>query len=127
MSALILLFGCGNEQETSDRGAVQSEAPAQADSRPQPGAEQSRQSPPAVQVSTNCDAAFRNAAAIDDMHDTVEDLDPAIKACRTVAEWSAASARHPKALDGVPPEVFLRNRCDFGGLQTPLCAEILDR
>lgn len=74
-----------------------------------------------------CEAAFRNAAAVDDMHDTVEDLDPAIRACRTVAEWSAASARYPGALDGVPPEVFLRNRCDFGGFQTPICDEILGR
>lgn len=73
---------------------------------------------------TPCEAAFKAAAAIDDMHDSVEDLDPAVRACTTMNEWLAASAKYPKAInDGVDPRIYVGNRCLYGtGLAgTPLC------
>jgi hypothetical protein len=76
---------------------------------------------------TACQAAFKAAAAIDDMHDSVEDLDPAIRACRTMDEWLAASVKYPKAINaGVDPRIFLANRCFYGtGLAgTPLCRSL---
>jgi hypothetical protein len=62
-------------------------------------------------TSTVCGSAFAAAAAIGDMEDTVEDLDPAILVCRSVDEWIAASEANPGALDGVDPVVHLTNRC----------------
>jgi hypothetical protein len=60
------------------------------------------------------------------MHDTVTDLDPAVAACTTVAEWTAASAAHPGAISaGVDPAEFLRNRCDESYLaSTALCQSV---
>jgi hypothetical protein len=45
------------------------------------------------------------------MQDTIEDLYPAIRACKTVDEWTAASTANPDALDGADPVVFLTNAC----------------
>lgn len=78
----------------------------------------------AVSFGTACDDAFREAASISDMQDRVEDLDPALRACSSIEEWVAAAERHPRALDGVDPETWLRNRCQFGGPDTPLCRQI---
>jgi hypothetical protein len=77
--------------------------------------------------STACELAFADAAAVGDMEDTVEDLDPAVRACTTLDEWGAASAASAAALDGVDPFEFLGNRCDFGdGLSaTDLCGALL--
>jgi hypothetical protein len=77
-------------------------------------------------VSKACDDAFAAAAAIDDMHDTVTDLDPAVAACTTLAEWTAASVAHPGAIsEGVDPAEFLRNRCDESYLaSTALCQSV---
>jgi hypothetical protein len=77
-------------------------------------------------VSKACDDAFAAAAAVDDMHDTVTDLDPAVAACATLAEWTAASIAHPGAIsEGVDPAVFLGNRCDETYLaSTALCKSI---
>ncbi len=78
-----------------------------------------------VSVGKACDDAFRKAASISDMQDTVEDLDPALRACSSIEEWVVAAKRHPRALDGVDPETWLRNRCEFGGPDTPLCRQVL--
>jgi hypothetical protein len=77
--------------------------------------------------STTCDLAFADAAAVGDMEDTVEDLDPTVRACTSLDEWGTASAANPAALDGVDPFEFLGNRCDFGeGLSaTDLCRALL--
>ncbi len=65
------------------------------------------------------------AAAVSDNEDTNEDLDPAIKACSTLAEFAAASLKHPKALDGVDPAEYLGNRCDNQELaSTALCKSL---
>lgn len=73
-----------------------------------------------------CDAAFRRAAAVDPMQDTVTDLDDAVRACATEDEWRAASEAFPDALDGASPGAFLRNRCDFEPalVDTALCQSI---
>ena len=77
--------------------------------------------------STACTEAFADAAAVDDAEDTVEDLDPAVRACTSLDEWGAASAANPAALDGVDPIEFLGNRCDLGdGLSArELCGALL--
>jgi hypothetical protein len=73
-----------------------------------------------------CEAAFRQAAAIDPMQDTVSDLDAAVRDCTTEDEWAAASRAFPDALDGAPPGEFLRNRCAFDAAlaKTTLCKSI---
>ena len=75
-----------------------------------------------------CESAFAAAATIGDMEDTVEDLDPAIRVCESVDEWSTASEAHPGALDGVDPVVYLTNRCLYASdsdiKQTVLCQSL---
>jgi len=77
--------------------------------------------------STACELAFADAAAVGDTEDTVEDLDPAVRACTSLEEWGSASATNPAALDGVNPFEFLGNRCHSGeGLSgTDLCGALL--
>lgn len=60
-----------------------------------------------------CEQAFSQAASVSDMQDTIGDLYPAIRACKTVNEWTAASNVHPDALDGADPVVFLTNACMY--------------
>ena len=74
---------------------------------------------------TACEKAFSEAADVSDFNDTVEDLDPAVRSCSTVAEWTAASKKHPGALDGVSPLTFLQNRCRFGPTSASICTEAL--
>ena len=73
-------------------------------------------------VLTACQQAFAGAAAVDAYSDMVTDLDPAVRACATVAEWVAGSAMFPAALDGADPVTFLRNRCASLTL-APACDE----
>ena len=79
----------------------------------------------AAPTQSACESAVAAAASIGDMEDTVEDLDPAIRACKSVDEWIAANDAYPDALDGVDPVVYLTNRCLYGeGLEsTDLCKE----
>jgi hypothetical protein len=83
--------------------------------------------PAAIVVSKACADAFAAAAAVDDLHDAVEDLNPAVLACMTLAEWTAASIAHPGAIsEGVDPAEFLRNRCAAGGelASSALCKSV---
>lgn len=122
-----LIGGC-TEQQKSEQSALDSDAePSVQVEESVPTSEPSEPAEPSVEVGSECNSAFRRAASISDFQDTVEDLDPAIHACTSVDEWKAAARRHPKALDGVDPEVFLRNRCDFGGVNASLCDEVLGR
>jgi len=75
---------------------------------------------------TACERAMQLAALVDPMADTVTDLDQAIERCDTLAEWSAASAKYPDALDGADPREFAQNRCaDAEELANePLCLEV---
>ena len=67
-----------------------------------------------------CDAAFAQAAAVDAMHDTIEDLYPAVEACTTLDAWVAASDANPGAVsEGVDPLIVLGNIC---GNNTDLAA-----
>ena len=61
-----------------------------------------------------CAQAFSIAASIDTFNDTAEDLDPALNDCKSIEEWDLAATEYPKALDGVSPRTFLKNRCRFG-------------
>jgi hypothetical protein len=80
----------------------------------------------AVAVSAACSDAMAAAAAIGDISDTVADLEPAIRACETLAEWIAASDANPAALDGAPAKLFAQNACaSLEGLaEVPLCVEV---
>jgi len=72
-----------------------------------------------------CEAAIKAAAAIDEMADTVTDLDPAILACDSLADFSSAAARYPTALDGADATNFVRTRCAAidSLASSPVCAE----
>ena len=75
------------------------------------GGQQNSQ-PTSVPLSA-CEAAVKSASEIDDMHDTVSDLDPAIRAYASLAELAAAALKYPSALDGVDAGIFVANRCEF--------------
>lgn len=68
---------------------------------------------PEAAYSEECRSAFAEAAAVDPMRDTHEDMDPAFIACASLAEFAAASADHPDALDGVDPSLYAETRCEF--------------
>lgn len=72
-----------------------------------------------------CEQAFSDAARISSLEDTVEDLNPAIRACATLNEWNVAASAYPAALDGADSTTFLRNRCVNAELAgSSLCREI---
>lgn len=60
------------------------------------------------------------------MEDTVEDLDEAIRACASLAEFEAAAEQFPDALDGTDARTFIANRCEFEPslADTALCAGV---
>ena len=72
---------------------------------------------------TACESAMSAAADVSDLEDTVEDLDPAVRACATFAEFEAAADRFPDALDGAPADLFVANRC-ADGVAADICAEV---
>ena len=72
-------------------------------------------SPQAPVLTAACAQDFSIAASIDAFQDTIEDLDPALTDCKSIEEWVLADAEYPRALDGVSPRTFLKNRCHFGG------------
>ena len=76
-------------------------------------------------VLTACEEAFKAASEVSDMEDTVEDLDPAVRACETVDEWVMASEKYPGALDGADPVLYLSNRCLSGSFSgVAICDEV---
>lgn len=60
---------------------------------------------------SDCETAMQAAASVSVMEDQVEDIDPAIRSCKSMDELSAASEKFPAALDGVDPKTFVSNRC----------------
>ena len=111
---LAVVSNLGDTDETSDNGTGEAT-----------GAElEGTTSSPSSSVS-ECEAAFADAAAVGDLEDVIEDLYPAVRACLTIEEWSAASDVHRDALDGADPLVFLSNVCSFAeepDIQaSPLC------
>jgi len=79
--------------------------------------------PTAAPSLTACDAAMALAA---DPLANVLDLDEAIRACHTFADWSAAAAMYPGALFLGDPRETIQSRCAEGdGLaDEPLCQEV---
>lgn len=55
------------------------------------------------QVSEECAEAFKDAANVNEVQDTHQDLFPAYSACSSIEEWRAADALYPDAFDGVDP------------------------
>ena len=86
----------------------------EADTTSRPTAPVRSDSPDELVVTAACDQSFSVAASVDPMSDTVEDLNPALDACKSVEEWVMAARRHPAAIQA-DPRLFLNNRCDFGG------------
>lgn len=74
--------------------------------------------------SDQCIAEFQRAAAIDDMHDDVTDLDNAMALCGSIDAWVAANDV-TQAIEGDPVE-FLLNRCKYGpeNRKGHACAEV---
>lgn len=80
---------------------------------------------PPAETASPCEAAFASAAQVDEMQDTGADLVPAFTACKTLAEFEAASKTYPKALDGPDPELVATTRCqDAPVSDSPLCRSI---
>jgi hypothetical protein len=77
---------------------------------------------PTPDAAAACDDAFAAAAGVAEMADSVSDLYPAIRACSTVADWSAAFAAHSGAGFTGPPTEVLRNACMAAEVSgEPLC------
>lgn len=79
-------------------------------------------------ISNDCEDAVKTAAAISDMQDTVEDLDSAIQKCQVLQEFTAATNKYSKALDGADAKIFATNRCTYNpALQnTAICKSLLN-
>jgi|CXWL01.1.fsa_nt_gi hypothetical protein len=74
-----------------------------------------------------CNAAFEDAAAVDDMSDTVDDLYTAALACSGLADWIAAAQANPGAIDADPAS-FAINMCTYGPADvaaSTVCVEAL--
>jgi hypothetical protein len=78
---------------------------------------------------TACEWAMKMAASIDEMHDAITDLDPAIQQCQSLDEFERAARKFPAALDGADARVVLAFRCDSPPTvaQEPVCLEVNDR
>jgi hypothetical protein len=77
-------------------------------------------------LTQECDRAFAAAAAaatVDAPSDRVADLDPAIRDCVNLDDWTGGATLYPAALDGADPIAFLSQRCQVPGVASlPLCA-----
>jgi hypothetical protein len=80
-----------------------------------------------VQSLSNCEKAIEAAAAVSNMQDAVEDIDPAIRICESMDELVSASSKFPAALDGVDEATYVANRCNFNSSlkNTPICSSLL--
>ena len=76
---------------------------------------------------SDCEKAMETAAAMPDMKDKVEDVDPAIRSCESMNELIAASSKFPAALDGVDESTFVSNRCTYNSSlkSTLICRSLL--
>lgn len=73
-----------------------------------------------------CEVAFADAAEVDEAQDAQSDLWPAFEECADLAEFTAASQEHPSVLDGVDPEIYATNQCEYEPevAGTPVCASL---
>lgn len=90
-----LLAGCGS-QDQADPGT---ETPVPREQRVE------------AVYSEECGTLLADAAEVAAGEETVEDADPAIVACGSVGEFTAAAEDNPGALDGADPVTFLQDRC----------------
>lgn len=76
----------------------------------------------------SCEEAMKTAAEVSDMQDMAEDIDPAIRVCGSMQEFTSASSKFPEALDGVDEATFVTNRCTYNAsLQnTAICKSIVE-
>lgn len=76
---------------------------------------------------SECEQAMKIAADIPDMQDTVEDIDPVIRTCVSMAEFISASSKFPIALNGTDEAIFISNRCvgNSSLKNTSICKELL--
>jgi hypothetical protein len=79
-------------------------------------------STPGPTAADACGTAFAAAAGVDKNADTVADLHPAVRACTTIAAWTAAyAANNGAGFKGTATEV-LTNVCTAPEVaDTPLC------
>jgi hypothetical protein len=90
LALFALLAACGGEDPTQ-RTVDQADAPE----------------------TTACERAWEAASKVPDGQDTHEDLHPAFTACSSFDEWRNASREYPSVLDGIDPETYARNQCEY--------------
>lgn len=80
---------------------------------------------PGGTTETACQAAFRDAADGSVAGDQLYDLDPAMRACQSLGEWSAAFRAYPAPGAGDDPRFVAENRCLSGRFSdAPICREL---
>jgi hypothetical protein len=79
---------------------------------------------PGALMPLTCERAMEEAAL--DPTENVAVLDRTIEECDTYAEFAAASATYPEAMDGFDPRSFIQERCRDSDELTaePLCQEV---
>ena len=60
---------------------------------------------------SGCREAVADAAEATNMPERDERLEPAFDACQNLADFGAAVAQYPEALEGVDVEEYVRERC----------------
>jgi len=60
---------------------------------------------------SGCKSAVADAAKATNMPERKERLRPAFEACESLAEFIAAAARYPKALEGIDARGYVREQC----------------
>lgn len=105
----ILLAGCGTDEAPDLMTELDQQTGEEVDQEEPEPPEATDDGTPAA-YSDACGAAVAEAAAVGDMEDTVEDLDPAMVACGSVEELQAAADDNPGALD-VDAATWASNRC----------------
>lgn len=118
-AAMLVLVGCSGEDGGEQADVTEPTAEEQATD--EPAADE-----PAA-YSDACGAAVAQAAAVGEMEEAVENLDPAMTACASIDELQAAADDHPGALD-VDAATWAANRClssdDGAVLDSAICAEV---
>jgi len=107
-------------------GACRGGAPSTAGDAPSPTESATiAQTGPLIAKDALCNVAFAKASSVDPMLDTVEDLYPAVKACKSLDAWVDAARANPGAISPyVEPLVVLSNVCaskEAGLSATDLC------
>ncbi len=115
VALVVALAGCGAEEPIADVPIA--DAPT---ARPTAAADDDGEGGGA------CDEAFAGAATASATQDTQEKLHPAFTVCADFEEWQETSERHPDTLDGVDPETYARNQCQYVPelAGTPVCESL---